>query len=1196
MKKSLGLPSVRMVMQGYAMRVLLLSLILVVSNPVMAQEPSVLDRKVSYQASKLPLVNVLKEIRTLTNVRFTYNTDLIRRQPAVTVNFKQGTLEALLKLVLANTDLEFSVDMGGIVVYPANPKATVSDGISIIVAGQVKSANGDPLQGVTIQSLGSKDGTVTMADGMFSLLVKEKEQLRISLVGMKTVYLTAKREPFLSIRMDTVSQAIQEVVVNGYQKIDARMSTAAVFKLNAAQILQPGATSIDKMLQGKVPGLMIINNSGGVNAKPTVRMRGTSTFVGNAAPLWVIDGVVRPDPVDLSSTLLNNVVSDAQNGNYALIGNAVSGLNPYDVESITFLKDAAATAIYGVRAANGVIMVTTKKGKAGPMQVSYNTDISFEARPSYNNLNLMNSKERVALSRQLAEDGTIYRMDNGFAEKVSYEGLLQSLHAREITEAQFKTGVNKLETRNQDWFKLLFRNAMSMTHAVSLSGGAGKTTYYASLSYADRKGAAQLDGLKRYTADLSVHAELGKKLSVDVQLMGNYNKSQGYYSSVNPLSYALQTTRILDKDDFYPMINSSLVDVKPLPAPLTFNMLNELAQTENSASTRSATFNILLDYKIGGGWIFHNTTNAITDASDGMTAAYEQSYYIARQRGWNYGVVPTDKMKTLSQLGNGGLATLINQNALTVSTRNMLEYNTAFFHERDLFNFTAGNEITSAQSKGVSSTEPGYFPDRGQSFYANDLSRHYYSQHDITNTTNNKVSYFTTATYSLNRKYVLSATLRTDGSNRFGQYSNAKFLPNFGLSAVWNAGNEAWLQNSRLISGLQFRGSYGTQGNVVSAIGPSLIASYTGAQAINQFTGEPSLTIKSLPYPDLRWEKTYQWNIGTDISFFERRVNLTVDYYAKKSVDLITSRIIPFEYGMNDMYKNAGTVLNQGWELALTIEAIRRKNSNLSFTFQNSKNYNQVAADQYSNAYAAYFNGGALIPGKPMSGFYSYAYKGLDHNTGLPTFKNLDNQKGTFDPTQFLVYSGQTQPLLHGSFSSSFRYRSFSVTANFYYSVGASRRLNSLSLKNEWNGVPNALVNVSKDLTDRWRKPGDETTTNIPALKELDPATNGIRVPFISGAAATGLNISPYTAYNQSDFRVVNSSFMRCNFLNFSYLIPPALCKRAGVKSMNVGLSVNNLFTIASKELKGQDPEIDGVGTTALPITRQYALSLHVDF
>ncbi|PSL46545.1 TonB-linked SusC/RagA family outer membrane protein [Chitinophaga niastensis] len=1195
MKRSLGLPSVKRVMQGYAMRLLLLSLLLV-SNIVVAQEPSVLDKKVSYQASKLPLTTVLKEIRSLTNVRFTYNTDLIRRQPAVTVSLKQGTLEELLKLILANTKLQFSVDMGGIVIYPDKPQPNTSDDLSIVVTGQVRSANDEPLEGATVQALSSKEGTVTLADGMFSLVVKEKEQLRVSLVGMKTVYVTAKKVTLLSIKMDTAAQVIQEVVVNGYQKIDARMSTAAVFKLTAAEILQPGASSVDKMLQGKVPGLMIINNSGGVNAKPTIRMRGTSTFVGNASPLWVIDGVVRPDPVDLSSTLLNNVVSDAQNGNYALIGNAVSGLNPYDVESITFLKDAAATAIYGVRAANGVIMVTTKKGKAGPMQVSYNTDLSFEARPSYNNLNLMNSKERVALSRQLAEDGTIYRNDNGFTERVSYEGLLQSLHAREITEDQFKTGVSKLETRNQDWFKLLFRNAMSMTHAISLSGGAGKTTYYASLSYADRKGAAKLDGLKRYTADISIHSELGKKLSVDVQLMGNYNKSQGYYSTVNPLSYALQTARIIDKDDFYPVKASGINIIKPLPAPLTFNMLNELAQTENSASTRSAMANISLTYKIASGWIFHNTTNAITDASDAMTAAYEQSYFIGIQRGWNYGVVPTDKMKNISQMANGGLATLINQNAVTVSTRNMVEYNTSFFKERDLFNFTAGNEISSAQSKGVSSTEPGYYPDRGQSFYANDLSRHYYSQHNITNTTTNTVSYFSTAAYSLNNKYVLSATIRTDGSNRFGQFSNSKFLPNYGLSAKWNAGNETWLQNSRQVSGLQFRASYGTQGNVVNAVGPNLIASYTGADAINQVTGEPSLTIKSLPYPDLRWEKTYQWNIGTDISFFERRVNLSVDYYAKKSVDLITNRIIPFEYGMNDMYKNAGTVLNRGWELALTIEAIRRKNTNLSFTFQNSKNYNQVAADEYSNAYPSYFTGGALTPGKPISGFYSYAYNGLNHNTGIPTFKNLDNQKSALDPTRFLVYSGQTQPLLHGSFASSFRYKSLSVTANFYYSVGASRRLNSLIVKNDYNGVPNPLANVSKDLIDRWRKPGDETTTNIPVVKELSPITDKIWIPYGLENQVTGLGVSPYVAYNQSDFRVVNSSFVRCNYLNFSYLIPPVLCKRAGVRSMTAGLSVNNLFTITSKKLKGQDPEIDGVGTTALPITRQYAMSLRVDF
>ncbi|HEY9258108.1 SusC/RagA family TonB-linked outer membrane protein [Chitinophaga sp.] len=1187
MKKMLGLPSFRKGMRGHAVYLLLLSFLLVMSGVVHAQDVNILKKQVSYHASKQPLLKVLKEIRALTNVRFTYNNDVIRKQSLVTVDQQSGTLEQLLKQVLVNTGLEFAEDMGGVVIYLDNPTqaVNVSENVSVsfIIKGQVTNAHGEPLQGATVQALGSKNGTVTTDNGVFSLVVAEKEQLRVSRLGMKPVVYTAKREEamFVKIQLDTAAQAIQEVVVNGYQKIDGRMSTASTFKLSAEQLIQPGEPSIDKMLQGKVPGLMIINSSGSVNARPTVRMRGTSTFVGNASPLWVIDDVVRPDPVDISATQLNNVVSDAQSGNFALIGSAVSGLNPYDVESITFLKDAAATAIYGVRAANGVIVVTTKRGKAGPMQVSYNTSFSFQQRPSYNNLRLMNSKERVNYSRELQEDGMVFNSNKAFGENVSYEGLLQALSARKITEAQFKTEVGKLETNNTDWFKVLFRNSFNMTHSLSLSGGAGKTTYYASFNYTDSKGAAQQDAKKLYTADLAIHSEATKRLSFDIKLTGSYIKSEGYYGNTNPLSYALTTSRTLTPDVFYP-VSSTTGTGLPLPPSIVFNMQNEIAQAENTASTRSMMAAVGLNYKVAKGLMFRNTSSAIMDGVESMSAAYEGSAYISAERGWNLDYTPTDFQRAKSYLPYGGLANLANQNMLTVSMRNMLEYSRSLFKERDQVNLTLGNEITSQQIKGTSSVEPGYFPDRGQTFYPTTYSISHYSKYTITNTTNNTMSLFGTATYNINNRYVLNGTVRADGSNRFGQYSNAKFLPNYGLSGRWNVTNEPWLQQSRIVSGLAFRASFGTQGNVVSAVGPELIASYSSSNGVDDITGIPKLGIKSLPYPELRWEKTAQWNFGADLSLFENRVSLTTDYYIKRSKDLLVSRSIPYEYGIDNMYKNAGKLLNRGVEMQLRVEVLRRKFTNLSFTFINSKNFNEIGANDFVNTFDSYINGTAFIPGRPVSGFYSYAYNVLDHQTGLPLFKK--SSKDAVDTAGLLMYSGQLHPVFNGGFSSAFRYKRFSMTADFSYALGGHKRLNPLfDMSKGDDGIPTPLSNANSELIHRWRRPGDELTTNIPAVTDAE-----VRVP--------GINQSIYKAYNQSDLRVVNSSFLRCRNIRFDYLIPANITTRAGVKSISTGLFISNLFTVASKQLNGQDPEIDNVGSTALPLTRQYGFNMNVNF
>lgn len=1181
-----GTPSFRRAVQGYALPLLLLFTMLLTTVSASAWQSDLLGTKVTYHSKGLPLSTVLKQIRDLTKVRFTYNNDLIRKGPAVTVDHKDGTLGDLLKKVLANSGLEFIEDFGGIVIYPQKNSSVIDERVGFYIQGQVLNSQGAPLEGVSIAVSGKSMGTTTQSDGLFGLVVNEKQPVRFSLVGMKTIvrsFSAGNTSSLIKIVMDTAVQEIQEVVVNGYQKIDARMSTASVFKLDAAEVLIPGVPSVDKMLQGKVPGLLVMNNSGSVNARPTVRIRGTSTFVGNASPLWVIDNVVRPDPVNISATQLNNVVTDAQSGDFSMIGSAVSGLNPYDIESITFLKDAAATAIYGVRAANGVIVVTTKKGKAGPMQVVYNTSYGFKQRPSYANLKLMNSAERVELSRQLMEDGLPHKtLSDFFDEPYSYEGLFMLLNAKKITEAEFNTAVDKLQTNNTDWFKVLYQNQLSMTHSVSMSGGAGKTTYYTSFSYTDNKGLPKNDRLSRYTADIGLQTQGGKRLDLDVRLQGNLNKNEGYFPSVQPQTYALSTSRALTPDLTYALSSSSIVRL-PIPGPNTFNIMNEIANTENKSSVRSMIGSVNARYKILPRLFIRSTINAVLDNSESFMAAYENSYYISAMRGWDMGYTPTATQVTQSKIPYGGLANIATSFTSTFTNTNMLDYSVGLFKERDQLAFLLGTEARSAQQKMYRTTQPGYFPDRGQTFSPSFPSMNQLMTYGITNSLNNVFSVMGTATYSLKGKYVFSVTARSDGSNRFGQYSNAKFLPNYGLSGRWDVSSEKWLETSRLISGLVLRGSYGSQGNVVDAVGPELIASYPSTGAINPITGFPFLNIKSLPYPSLRWEKTHQVNLGMDLALFDRRVSINTDFYYKRSRDLIMARTIAAEYGITTMYKNEGRLVNKGIELTLNVDIVRQKNFNIGMTFINSRNINKIGDNQFSNDYQSYFTGNANVPGKAISGFYSYKFAGLSPENGLPLFDNIDKSKDPVveDPTTWLVYSGQLQPVMNGSFSINARYKQLSFYSTFAYAFGSHKRLDPLFLNKTNDGVPPPFGNANRALLDRWRKPGDEAHTNIPALVDQ------------TAAQAYGkLLDNPYTAYTRSDIRAVRNDFLRCPSMNLSYTCPPAVIKRLGVKGLSGGLSVSQVFTIASKALNGQDPETDGVGTTALPIARQYNFNL----
>lgn len=1224
MKKKSGLP---FLWKGIRERCALFSVILPVvalllaAPGVMAQETGgsgILLKKVTYQANRSSLSNVLRDIRKKAQVRFTYNREVIGQQQPVTVKVVDVTLDALLKQVLQNTGLVFREEMGGIVIYEEKKTTHVREPqgqrpeLNVIVRGKITDPAGQALSGVSIRSEESKAMSVTEADGLFLLTVKENEAIHFTRLGMKPLHYKAKpgAHDLIVLKMDTLVREIGEVVVNGYQKIDPRLSTGAVFKLSAAEVLQPGVPTIDKMLQGKVPGLMIINNSGSVNSAPTMRIRGTSTLIGNASPLWVIDGMIRPDPVDISAGLLNNLISDASKANYQIMGNAISGLNPYDIESLTFLRDAAATAIYGTSAANGVIVITTKRGKDGPIRINYNSNYAFQQRPGYNQLKLMNSQERVTLSRQFQEDKTLFAPNGaGLVEYDTYEGLTQALNARMIDEATYQERVAQLETQNTDWFRELFRNQFSMQHSLSVSGGQGRTQYYASINFGDNKGAAEKDGNQNYGASLSLRSLIGKRMTMDIRLQSNLTRASGYFGSVNPLDYALQTTRTLGPDVYYARSTSTLYgsSLAAFP-PLRFNMRNELAHTGNNSEVRSSSVNLNLDYRLAKGLTFRNNSSFITDVSNGFSYSDEYSHDIAKKRTWDLrdtelalayiasiGQTINDRI-----LGTGGMAYMSSSNSTVLALRNSLDYSAGLFGDRDQFSFTLGNEVRSQVRSRNATANPGYFPERGKIFSPSDRSKIEASSASLDESKNNSVSVYANAAYSLMNRYVVSATIRTDGSNRFGQYANSRFLPNYSISGRWNIASESWFPAGRLVGDWQMRASFGTQGNVVSAVGPELIATYRNATGNKGAV--PVMRIKTLPYPDLRWEKTYQFNIGTNLSMFDNRFRASLDYYSKRSVDVLDMVAIPFEYGMDAMYRNGSELFNKGLELTIGMDVVRNTNTTVSLNIMSSRNMNRVSDKVTSIKYQDFLTGNGHLPGKAISGFYSYIFKGLNHETGYPEFDKLGRADKTTNLEEFLVYSGQMQPTATFNLQPVVRYKAFSMSAGLYLSLGSSKRLNSpFSQVGTYNYVPAGFTNVSREYLNRWRKPGDELYTHIPKAVDNVIPSQYLVVPYVSTdrntiGNASAILVSPYQAYNQSDVRTVKNDYLRCNNINIGYTFPPTMLKGTGIRGLNASFNVNNVFTIANPELKGQDPEIDGVGATALPLTRQFAWSISATF
>lgn len=1176
-------------------------LMITLAQPVSAQVSKPLDRRISFKVENVSLSEALRKFKEqLKGVHISYNQALLNNQPAVTVNLSDKKGSEVLEKILSGSTLVFIADQEGNIILVSKEESKLKKKTVGLyeVSGQVVDAKGDPLPNASIMITSEKRGLTTDAGGVFNLALKQNEVLVFSYLGMKPERRTVNKDGFMKIALDTAPAVMTEFIVTGYQKIDKRMMTGAVTVLKSEDFMQPGVASVAQMLQGKVPGMTTVFNSGSPSATPKIRIRGTSTILGNAAPLWVVDDIIREDNVNMNPLQLNAALADAANSNFAIVGNAISGVNPNDIESITVLKDAAATSIYGVRAANGVIVVKTKRGKVGPTYFNYSTSVGVTGRPSYDQMYLMNSQERVGFSKDMIRDGIRYGAQ---PTPVSYEGLVERLNQRQITQEQFAAGVKELEYNNTDWLKMFTRNAINHTHSLSLSGGTGKTAYYFSVGYNGNKGAMKGDDMELYSARANLDMQPTSKLRISVGLDASFRKSEGFFN-LNPLDYALQTSRTIRPDEYYrkgfgfiPLGPQGSAVAQP---ELHYNMLNEMAQSGLTSSSNAANLSGNWNYRPMRGLTVSGTYGLNTSSNTSFSYQTERSYAIAYHRGFDYG--DFDKGTPVfenSPFPYGGVAYPSNNSQLSYTARHQLTYDLQLFGNRDQVNVSVAHEVRSTKGDGMMTSEIGYYPDRGNSYYTNFTPKGNAPRHTVvsTNTIENFISWMGMLSYRLMGKYTFYGNVRTDGSNRFGQYSNQRFLPNWSLSGRWDVHAENWFKNATWLTQLSVRASYGSQGAVVSQVGPNLIAQYP-SQPFDPRSGESLLALKSLPYPELTWEKSKSTNLGVDASLFEGRVNITWNIYSKKTDDLLLTRKIGQEYGMESMLMNYGSMKNSGWDGAITVTPIRKKDFEWSQSFNFSFVKNQVGESQPKFTLPDYLNGTVVIPGTPLESFYSYNFIGLSGVNGTPQFDFRHKKEGydETDPASFLLYSGPKDPTMEFGSNTSIRYKRFSAGAFFVVKMGNKRRLNKLYGSSTFISIPGSEGNLTREYLDRWRQPGDERRTNIPAF--VNAPTAGWEGDFPTMLISNNGGRSIYNWYDLSNARLLSGNFVRCTNVSVSYTFPDRSLLKYRIKSMNVSGNVSNPFIIADKRYRGQDPEAANIGGSALPITQSYSLSLGITF
>ena len=1079
------------------------------------------------------------------------------------------------------------------------------------ISGTVVSAeDGEPVIGASVMIQGTKVGTVTDIDGKFTLSAnRANPMLEISYIGMVTQ--KVKGSSNMKITLQTDSKTIDEVVVTGMVKVDKRLFSGSTSKIDASSAKIDGVADISRSLEGKAAGVSVQNVSGTFGTAPKIRVRGATSIYGSSKPLWVVDGVIMEDVVDVSSDQLSS--GDAN----TLISSAIAGLNSDDIESFEILKDGSATSVYGARAMAGVIVVTTKKGKAGQAKISYTGEYTMRLKPSYSTFNIMNSQDQMSVYQELQQKGFLnYAEISNATNSGVYGKMYELLNTYDPVTGQFALAntnearaayLRDAEYRNTNWFSELFSNSIQHNHSVSITAGTEKAQYYASVSAMYDPGWYNKSKVERYTANFNANYKISKKLNAGIIGNASYRKQEapGTISSttnpvtgeisrafdINPYSYALNSSRALDANTYYTRnyspfnifhelennyIDLNVVDFR-MQASLSYKPITKVELTALGAVKYTATTNE------------HN----IKDDSN-QAAAYRAMGNSTIQKNNNYLYTNPDDIYSLpvTILPNGGILDRTDNRMFGYDFRASAAYNDVY-NEDHIVNLYGAMEVNSVERHETGfrgwgmQYNMGEIPSWAYAVFkkAQEQGSDYYT---LENTHERSAAFVGVATYSWKRRYSLTGTYRYEGTNRMGKSRSARWLPTWNLSGAWNAHEESWFEKLKpVLSNFTAKLSY----SLTADRGPSSI---TNSRAVIKADNpwrpsasdkESSLYIAWLANNDLTYEKKHELNFGIDAGFLNNRINFTFDIYTRRNYDLIGATNTMGIGGESTKYGNVAKMKSNGVELSLNTVNIKTKDFTWTTDFIYSHMHNEVTELNTYNRLYDYISGyGFTMPGYPQRSLFSIPFAGLN-NEGLPTFYDPDGNitvtgidMQEYDPERlkFLKYEGPADPTDVGSLGNIFRYKNLTLNLFITYSFGNVVRLDPV-FSSEYSD----LSATPKEFNNRWIKPGDEKFTNIPVIASRQQLNN---LAYLSRA---------YQSYNYSTARVAKGDFIRMKEISLAYEFPKTLTQPLHLSNLSLKLQATNLFLLyADKKLNGQDPEFFNAGGVATPMPKQFTLTL----
>ena len=1048
-------------------------------------------------------------------------------------------------------------------------------------------------------------GTITDMDGNFELKInKDISSLRVSYLGYKsyTLQITTQKNYNISLTSD-VSQ-LQEVIITGYQKIEKRKLTAAVANVAMANIQQAGVASIDQLLVGQITGVAVTPGTGAPGAVAKIRIRGTASLSGSQDPLWVLDGL----PLES-----NDVPKNYDKDNIDQLTNySIAGLNPDDIKDITILKDAAATAIYGARAANGVIVITTKKGKKGNMKVNFNTATFITQKPDFSKLNLMNSNQKVDFELAMASRSDLTYRDNGgeIARILNGSNELNTFRAGGFSALNPTTqqSINSLRNNNTNWGNLLYQNSVNTQHGLSLSGGGEKSDYYFSLGVFDEEGATIGTGFKRYNLTLKNNYDLTDKLNVGIAMFGAQSSTKSYITDTdgftNPANYTRSVNPYLTplKADGSYNYDKDITGYSDRYVP--FNILEEKENSSYELKNRAFKAIFDLDYKIIKDLKISSQIGLQLDNTSSEKFADKETYFTRKER---------EKTRRYSNgsynyfLPNGGIIQNTNTDFFQYNWKTMVNYSTVF-NEKHEVDFMVGNELRRSYSTAVATKGFGFDPktlNTTQIIFPNEslANDEAYKTYRKNENENAYASFYATAAYTYDRKYTVFGSVRYDGSDLFGVDPKYKYLPLWAASGSWLVSQEDFLKDNSVISNLRLRASYGLQGNIDKGTSPYVVGEYKNATILPGQT-EPTITITSPPNDKLRWEKTTNTNLGLDLGLFNNRISFVTDVYGRKSSDLIGLRSLPLENGFEFTTLNWAQVTNKGFEIAIATKNIDLPNfkwtSNINFS-HNKSNVDRL--EVRSNSYLP------SREGYPVNAVFALKTAGIDEN-GYPLFINkkgetvntqtlfelfdpfadffpgeLSQSKLTAEATRDLfTYAGDLDPKFIGGFTNTFKVHDFDLSVATTFNIKQT-----VVQTPPYNGTTvDRSQNYTTDILNAWSP--TNTGSKLPAINSKDSGTGDSWMAYNWYSSA-----SPLDTYKLLDTWVKEMSYMRLSSVRLGYTLPKKASEKIFIESIRFSAEARNLFVISS-DYKGYfDPETFG-NIYAQPIPKSFSLGCNITF